>query len=382
MKKIKIVHIITRLDKGGSSKILLDIAKILNRDNFSIKIISGKTFNPQQDLSKFSNETGIEIFFVNSLQREINIFLDCLALLKLYFLIRKVRPDIVHTHTSKAGFLGRLAARLAGAPKIIYMPHGHVFYGYANPFLTWLFIILERFAACFTDVIITLTDIDREEFLRRKIGSKDKFVTIPNGINIKDYEMLNDAAVVKLRKDLDIPENFNIITTISRLEPIKGIEIFIKAIAKVNETFHNFRALIVGDGILRNRLMKLARELRLDEGIMFLGYRGDIKDIIYLSDVIVNSALNEGQGLVILEAMACSRPVIATKVGGVPEVIIDNQTGILVESGNYEQLATAIIKVLKDKDLATRLGVEAKKRLELEFSQEEMINRIRGLYKL
>ncbi len=380
MKEIKIIHIITRLDKGGSSKILLDMVRALKKDNFNIKIISGKTLNPQEDLSSFSRETRVEVIFEKCLRRDINIFLDFMALIKLYFLIKKNKPDIVHAHTSKAGFLGRIAAHLAGVPKIFYMPHGHIFYGYASRLLTNLFVILERFAACFTDVFITLTDIDKEEFLRRKIGLREKFVTIPNGVNIKDYEQVNESAVNELRENLQIPENFSVICTISRLEPVKGVEVFIKAIAKVNETFPNFKALIVGDGGEKHKLLKLTECLKLDEKIKFLGFRDDVREIIFLSDVIVNSALNEGQGLAILEAMACAKPVIATKVGGVPEVIIDGQTGILAESGNSEQIASAIIKILNDKELAARLAAEAKKRLIFKFSQEKMINSFRDIY--
>lgn len=380
MKKLKIIQIITRLDKGGSSRILLDIAKTLDKEKFCVKIISGLTRDAQEDLDKFSLETGVEIIFINSLRRDINIFLDIAALLKIKRILKKENPDIVHLHTSKAGFLGRIAAKLAAVQTVIYMPHGHIFYGYTNFVLTKIYIVLERFSARLCDAIITLSDVESRDFLTRKIGSKDKFFTIHNGIDLKDYQVIDTDRIRELKNEVDVKAPTPVVTVISRLEPVKGVEIFIRALAEVTRVIPNFTALIVGSGTLRESLQLKAKSLNLDEKIKFLGYRADIKEIISLSDIVVNPALNEGLGLVILEAQALGKVVIATEVGGVPEVIIDNQTGILVQAGDYKSLAAAIVRILQDKELAARLAIEAKKRIELEFSKEKMISRLVELY--
>ena len=380
MKKIKIIHIITRLDKGGSSRILLDIAKTLDKEKFCVKIISGLTLDAQEDLDRFSLETGVEIIFVSSLRRDINIFLDIAALFRIRLILKEEKPDIVHLHTSKAGFLGRIAAKFTGVPAVIYMPHGHIFYGYTNFVLTKIYIILERFAARLCDAIITLSDVEARDFLARNIAGKDKFLTIHNGIDLKNYQVIDTNRLEKLKNEVKLEPNTPVITVISRLEPVKGLEVFIQALAEVAKIIPKFTALIVGSGSLRKSLQMKAKALNLEGKVKFLGYRDDIKEIISLSDIIVNPALNEGFGLVILEAQALGKAVLATRVGGVPEVIIDNQTGILVPAGDSKSLAAGIIRILQDTGLAARLATEAKKRIELEFSKEKMISQLVELY--
>lgn len=380
MKKIKIIHIITRLDKGGSSRVLLDIARSFNRDNFSIKIISGLTMDAQEDLDKFSRETGVEIIFENSLRRDINIFLDIAALFKIKRILKKEKPDIVHLHTSKAGFIGRIAAKFAGVPVCFYMPHGHIFYGYTNFVLTKIYIMLERFGAGFCNAIITLSDVEARDFLARNIAEKDKFFTIHNGIDLKGYQAIDANKLKELRNEVKLGVSAPVITVISRLEPVKGLEIFLQALGEVVKTIPQFMALVVGSGRLREGLEEKAKALNLEGKIRFLGYRTDIKEIISISDIIVDPALNEGLGLVILEAQALGKPVLATRVGGIPEVIIDNQTGILVPAGDFKSLAGEMIRLLRDAELAARLAREAKKRIELEFSKDKMISRLVELY--
>jgi glycosyltransferase involved in cell wall biosynthesis len=380
MGKIKIVQIITRLDKGGSAKILLELSRNLNKSKFDLKIISGLTKNPQEDLDKFTKDTGIEIIFVKSLQRNISIFLDIISLYRLYLLLKKYKPDIVHAHTSKAGFLGRLAARLAGVRIIIYMPHGHIFYGYANCPVTYLFIILERFAAKFTTRVVTITNIEKQEFIKRRIGTEDKFVTIHNGLDLKNYQAIDVNGLLALKDNLQIQPGISVISVISRLEPVKGIDIFIRALVGVNKVFPSFLALIVGDGSLKEQLKTLSKDLNLDSKILFLGFLKNVRDIIYLSDLVVNPARNEGLGLAIIEAGALGKTVVATRVGGVPEVVEDNKTGILVESKNPESLALGIIRVLQNKEFAQGLGQKAKEKVSKEFSQDKMISEFEKLY--
>ncbi|MBU2540560.1 MAG: GT4 family glycosyltransferase PelF [Candidatus Omnitrophica bacterium] len=380
MKKIKIIHIITRLDRGGSSRIVLDITKSLNKDDFSQKIISGLTKDPEQDLNEFSKQSGVQIIFLDCLRRDINIFLDFFSLFKLYRLIKREKPDIIHTHTSKAGFLGRLAARMAKVEVIIYMPHGNIFYGYAGALLSRLFEILERFCANFTDIIVTLTDIGKKEFLSRGIGGQEKFVTIHNGIDFKEYEQINLRRVEQLKQEFKIAKDCAVVTTVSRLESVKGIEFFIKALKQLDKTGANFKALIVGEGSLKTKLVKFARVLDLEDKIIFLGFREDIKEIIALSDCVVNPALNEGFGLVILEAFALAKPVIATRVGGVREIVEDNNTGILVQPANPDELTEAIVEVLQNKEKTKALTSQAKTKLEKEFTKEKMLASFRDLY--
>lgn len=359
---------------------VLDMARASAGERYDIKIISGLTVNPHEDLGSFSKKTGIEILFVRPLRRDINAFLDTWALLRLWQLIKKEKPDIVHTHTSKAGFLGRLAARLAGVPKIIYMPHGNIFYGYAPMPFTKLFIILERFAAGFSDRIVTLTDIERNEFLQRGIGTKSKFVTIHNGIDIKACQVIDQKYLLALRGELNIPGDCALITNISRLEPVKGLETFIQALSEVNKTVKDFKALVIGDGSLRYKLKDLTKKLALEDKVLFLGFRDDIKEIIYLSDIVVDSALNEGLGLVLLEAGILGKPVVATKVGGIPEAVRDGKTGILVGAKDARALSEAMVRILRDSKLREAMSEQAKEWIAANFSFELMLGKFNALY--
>lgn len=379
MNKIKILHIITRLDRGGSSRIVLTLVKSLPKESYQLTIVTGLTRFPEENLEDYSYITGVKILYLNQLRRSINVVLDLISFFRLFLIIKRERPVIVHTHTSKAGILGRWAAKLAGVPIIIHMPHGHIFYGYFGRLKTMFFIFLERITASITDKIITLTEQGKSEHIKFNIAKDDKFITIHNGIEVEKY--LNAKIdFLNKKRQLGIQESKPVITMIARLEPVKGHIYFLEAIKGVIKQFPEAKALIVGDGSLRKKLEDLAKKLNIFNRVIFLGERQDTLELISISDLIVLSSLNEGLGLVLLEAGILGKPVVATKVGGICEVVLDSRTGILIPPEDSQALADAILKLSKDKQLYNRMSIEAKEWVARNFSQQQMINKFNLFY--
>jgi glycosyltransferase involved in cell wall biosynthesis len=377
-KKIKVLHIITRLDKGGSADNTLISVLGLNKEVFKVDLISGRTNFPSPKLTQLKEQNLIQYKEIGQLVRAIHPFKDISALSKLYKNIKKGRYDIVHTHSSKAGLLGRLAARRAGVKHIIHTPHGHIFYGYYGRCLSFMFIILERWAARYTEKIITLTNAGIEEHVRYKIAPADKFITIHSGLelgSLQPSDTKNDVA-----KEFNIDKSDKLVGTVARLVPIKGHEFLVKAAPLVLQYYPDTTFLLIGDGPLRKKLENLAQQLNVSNKIIFCGMREDVPRLLNAIDIFVLPSLNEGMGRVLIEAMALAKPIVATRVGGVPDVIEDGSSGLLVPSANPDSLADAICTIMKNPSLAARLASHAVIRSQ-KFSHTDMIRQLENLYK-
>lgn len=379
MSKIKVLQIITRLDKGGSAQVVLSIVTKLNKARFDLTLISGQIKEQDQEILNLLANENIAYICVPELKREINIINDVKALFKIYSFIKKQGFDIVHTNTSKAGILGRWAARLAGVKIIVHTPHGHIFYGYFGWFKTQLFICLEKRTALITDRIITLTEIGKQEHIKYRIATPDKFIPIYNGIEIEKFRRLNIDRV-KARQNFNIPQDVAVIGTVTRLDPVKGNKYLIASFPEVIKVFPTLKAIIAGDGSEREALQSEVKKLGISENVIFLGECKDISQILCLFDIFVLSSLMEGLGICLLEAQAQGLPVIATKVGGISEVVKDGVTGILVPPRDSNGLAQAIIKLLKDKTLREDMAERAKDWINERFSVEVMVKKVSDLY--
>jgi glycosyltransferase involved in cell wall biosynthesis len=378
MPRLKVLHIITRLDKGGSATGTLWAVARLDKSRYDTFLISGRTHDPDGEVAGFLKKYGIAYCFIDELQRELSLGWDIKAFFKLYFFIRKGKFDLVHTHSSKAGILGRWAAWLNGIRYIVHTPHGHIFYGYFGRGKTLFFIWIERLTALVTDKIITLTDLGIEEHMSFAIAPRRKFVTIPSGIDMDFFQQACDVSNKK--KELQIPPNLKIIGTVARLDPIKGMAYLIDAMHEVLQCFPQTVALLVGDGSERDALMDKARTMGIADKVIFLGFRKDVVQLLSIMDIFVLPSLNEGMGRVILEAMACRKPVIATRVGGVPELINDGGNGILVPPQNAKLLAEAIMGLLCDPQKAERIAINGYRSAGDKYSLSTMVQQIDELY--
>jgi len=403
----KIVHIITRLDKGGSTEDVLLTTTHFAQKGYQCSLIYGKTINPPVELVKKTKTAGVKFIGIESLVRSISPFRDLLAFLCLLRLLRLLRPDIVHTHSSKAGILGRLATYLYSKlqiadcklkPKIVHTPHGHVFYGYYGRMITTMFITIERITAIITNKLIALTEGEKNESLAYGVGRSEQWEVIHSGVNFSD---IRDQAS-GIRKEFDIPEEAIVIGSVGRLDPVKGYKYFVEAIPLITQspiTNHQaLKFLIVGDGEERKNLQSVivrrqsqalddgVCNLKLEDRVIFTGWRNDVEEMISLMDIYVQPSINEGMGKTLIQAQALGKPIVATNVQGIPSVVKDGVTGILVPPKNSQALAEAILELAESEERRRKMGKEGKKWVTetvdgyARFSTERMLHLIEKLY--
>jgi len=375
----RVLHIITRLDVGGSAENTVLSATRLPAAEFACSLISGLTEDPAPGMAQAIQVARIPWFELPCLRREVHLGLDAQALLQLTARIRRLRPGIVHTHSSKAGFLGRVAARLAGVQHMVHTPHGHVFDGYFSPRRTRAFIALERWAARFTERIVTLTDAEAAQHLAVGIGRPEQFVTIPSGVELGDVGAAAGEGR-RVRAELGLPPAAPLIGTISRLVPIKGLQHLIAAMPEILRRCPEAHLLVAGDGEQRAALEAMTRESGLEARVRFLGYRRDVAAIAAALDVFVLPSINEGQGRVLVQAMALGKPIVASRVGGVPELLADGDAGWLVPPADPTSLAHAIGTLLQDPRHVAKLGDAARARAP-RYSTETMLASLARLYR-
>jgi glycosyltransferase involved in cell wall biosynthesis len=387
-KKNKIIHIITRLDKGGSAENTLLTVLGIDKKEYEVILVKGPTYESQMSKEeeasvvaslKEAQLKGVQIVTNRYLLRRINPFYDVMALFSLYRLLAKERPTIVHTHTSKAGLLARLAAKGAGVPIIVHTPHGHVFFGYFGAFKTKIFILLERLASHITDKIVALTQREKEDYLLFKITDEEKLAIINSGIDLEKFKQPPFPLKRNFKKELGIPENALIVGTVGRLVPVKGPEFLIEAARRIIPKYPNVFFVFMGDGYLRRDLERKTSEMGIRENVIFLGWRNDAPKIISLFDIFVLPSLNEGMGRVLVEAMALGKPIVASNIGGIPDLVIHGKNGFLAPPKNSEELARYIRILLEDRERREKMGLAGKESVS-NFSKEKMVEKIAELY--
>jgi len=381
-----VFHIITQFDRGGSARNTFLTVFGHDRRRFRAVLVHGRrkieadeeAAQIDADLKEL-REAGVSVFDVPTLVREINPVSDARATFALWRLLRSERPAIVHTHTSKAGVVGRLAAWMARVPVVIHTPHGHIFYGYYGPFLSTLVCFAEWLLARLTDRIVTLTDRGAQEHVQYKIAGAEKFATIHSGIDLAHFRSVRVDPAVK-RKELGLPPDGPIVGTVGRLVPIKGLEWLLKAAPRILAEFPEACFVIIGDGPMLGELRELTSQLGIGLQVVFGGAREDVPECLAAFDLFVLPSLNEGMGRVLLEAMAVGCPVVATRVGGIPDIVADGTTGLLVPPRNDRALAEAILTLLRDRARRVTYGEAARRHVDGRFDVETMVRNIERLY--
>jgi len=373
--KIKILHIITNLPIGGAQDNTLLTVERLDKQLWDVTLLCGPG---GAWMERAKNNQEIKLIVLDQLVRPIKLLSDIVAVYKIYKLLKVEKYDIVHTHSSKPGFLGRLAARLAGNSIVIHTIHGFPFNDFMNPVARWFFIFIERWMSRWTDKLITVSRLNLEKALALKLADPDKFINIYSGINFAKFN--TGPASMDLRKHLDIPEHVHTIGMVGRLSRQKAPELFIEAIPTVLEKFSNCRFILVGDGELRSRIELLSAKLGIKSQVIMTGFQEDIKQYLSLLDVFVLSSLWEGLGRSLTEAMYMRCPIVATAVEGVPELVEDGITGKLVKPGSPQDLAEAIIYQLEHPQQAAKMGEAGRRRVEDIFDIDKMIADIDLLY--
>jgi glycosyltransferase involved in cell wall biosynthesis len=380
MGKIKVAQVITRLDWGGSPDIVRILSCGLDKEAFKVTLVTGATQYPSLKTSQFLDAFKEHVVVIPELRRDINLFSDAAAFFKLYNFFSDNRFDIVHTHTAKAGCLARLAASLAGVPVIIHTAHGHNFYGYFSPWFSKLIVVIERWLARRSTRLIALTELEKADYIKYNVAGHGKISVISQGLELERYLSLTHAQLA-MRQSFGIKPGELLVAMIGRLEPVKGCEYFIRAAGIVAQALPQAKFIIVGEGSLRTWLQEQAGSLGLQERCIFTGWREDIPEIMSCVDVLVLPSLNEAVGIVLLEAQASGIPVVASKVGGVEEVIRDKQTGLLVGPADEHALAQAIQYLLSREDERRAMGEAGRKWVQDKFNAARMIETTAQLYR-
>jgi len=383
MRQVKVLHIITRLDRGGSTENTLITVMNLDRSKYTPSLLYGLTLSPDVKYFEKAKESASEFSCIPDLVRDISPLHDLKAFYKIYSFIKKGGYQILHTHSSKAGILGRWAGWLAGVPVIIHTPHGHVFYGYYGPFVSKLFIWAEKISALITDRIITLTERGKREHISFGVAKADKFIPIHSGVDIGLIQKVDTdkstQCQTSLRDNLSIPAGAIVAASMGRLSRVKGYEYFIKAGIILSKKYDDIYFAIAGEGELRENLEQIIKNAGVSERFKFAGWREDIGNFLNGADIFVLSSLNEGMGKAIVEAMAAGLPVVGTDVGGISEIVVEGETGFIVPPGNAEAIADRIERLYLDKNLRSSIGERGRERA-VQYDTHSMVRKVETLY--
>lgn len=325
-------------------------------------------------------DAGIPVRTLSGLRREISPVEDILTFWRLFWIIRAGGYQIVHTHISKSGVLGRLAARAAGVPGIVHTYHGDVFQSYFSPGRSRLLLAFEQMAGAVSDRLIEVSAATMSRHLAYGIASSERFVLIPNGIDLSAWGRPRQEASA-LRARLGIPAEVPVIGTVAMLVPIKRLDVLLAAAERVATRRPDALFVIAGDGALRRTLEAQAAASGLSSRVRFLGLREDLPSLMSAFDILALSSDAEGCPTAPMEAMAAGRPVVATDVGGVSEVVDHGQTGLLVPRRDPDRLAEAILSLLDSPNRRAAMGTRGRQVVRERYSASAMVDRVDRLYR-
>ncbi len=365
---MKVCHVITRLVVGGAQENTIATCIGLRRLGHDCDLVIGPQTGPEGSLGEQARAADVPLIVVDELRREPNPWRDVQACRSLRRLFERNRYDIVHTHSGKAGFLGRLAAWWARVPVVVHTIHGPSFYRYQNPVGNWIFRWAEQMAAEWTTQFVSVADAMTEQY--QAVGITGKYVTIRSGMNIEAF----------LRER---PRQNFVVGKVARLFRLKGHEYLFEAAPRIVAAVPNVKFLLIGDGMYRERYERWAGRLGLRDRFEFAGLVRPDEMPHYMArmDVLVHLSLREGLPRALPQAMACGKPVVAFDVDGAGEVCRNGETGFLIRAEDSTALADAVIRLLQDNTLATRLGNQGRELARREFSEELMVHKIDELYR-
>lgn len=378
---VRIVRVIARLNIGGPAIHVALLSAKLPRDRFETTLVTGTPGEHEGDMSDYAYSLGVRPIVMPGLGREISPLSDLLVTLRLWRMFRRTRPDIVHTHTAKAGVTGRLAARLAGVPIVVHTFHGHVLKGYFGRLTTRLFLATERFLGRRSDAIVTVSPAQREEIVSFGIAPPERVRVVRLGFDLSPFR---DPERGRFRRFLRLADDVPLVGIVARLAGVKNHTLFLDAAARLVREIPGVHFAVVGDGELRKAIEERAARLGLARRVAFTGWYEPMSDVYSDLDVCVISSVNEGTPVTLIEAMAAGTPVVATAVGGVPDVVEDGATGRLVPSGDPAGLAGAIAGALAregpEADATAKMSALARERVRATYTADRLVADTAALY--
>lgn len=379
----RILRVIARLNMGGPALHVSYLTKGLETRGYHTTLVAGKLARGEDSMSYVADELGVEVVPLVAMHRDVSPVYDPVAVTRLVGEIRRVRPHILHTHTAKAGAVGRAAALLAGdarPPVIVHTYHGHVLRGYFDPVRTQFFRETERALARHTNRLIAVGPQVRDDLVELGVAPAEKFSVIRLGIDLESRVLTADRRA-EFRHLFGIPEDRFVVGWIGRMTAIKRVPDILAAFKALRDRGVEATLCLVGDGPDRDAVEQLASDLGIVRDILFVGYQRDVAPYYAFFDAFLLPSANEGTPVVAIEALASERPVVATRVGGVPDVVDDGEDGFLVEVGDIPALADRLEQLARDPELRARMGKAGRERVVPRYRVERLVDDVDTLYR-
>ena len=388
----KILRIHNRMIIGGPSHNVTLLSAYLSPE-FETKLLVGKKDPTEKDATYIAEQLGLVPIEITEMRRSILPFNDILAYFKVKKIIKNYKPDIVHTHASKSGAIGRLAAKSCKVPLVVHTFHGHVFHSYFNHFMSNLIVHFERFLAKKTDAIIAISDSQRDELVNvYKIAPANKVFTIPLGFNLDKFSTDQTTKQIIFRNKHGLDGTEFTIGIIGRIVPIKNHDMFLEVAAIVKQkTKKNVRFLIIGDGELRPQIEKKSVELGLTYSyfitnpkaktdVMVTSWETEIDQVLAGLNMVLLTSNNEGTPVSLIEAQSARIPVVSTNVGGVEDVVIHGETGFITNVGDVQTFANYVLQLIEDENLCKKMGNAGYDNVIKRYSKQRLVGDMRNLY--
>ena len=401
-KPIRILRIIARLNVGGPAIQAVSLSSELPANLYQTKLVCGKVSPSEGDMDYFAKEKGVKPLIIPRLGRELSITDDMKSFFALREAIKRFRPHIIHTHTAKAGTVGRLAAlsinmahRSDNKIRLVHTFHGHTFHSYFNPLKTLLFIHIERFLAGFTDRIIAISPLQRNDICYRyRIANNERVHVLPLGFDLSSFSNCDKQPDNLSERHFSLRSPGTVLVgIIGRLAAVKNHRMFIDAVKHLQDRgrVDPFRFVVVGDGELRDELMNYSKVLGVQNAVVFTGWQRDMPLVYKALDILVLTSKNEGTPVTLIEAMAAKKPVVATDVGGIRDLMGNNrdvraggfvlaENGVLVPTENSEALANALLFLRENPEISAQMARRAQGFVHSQYSMERLLTDITLLY--
>jgi glycosyltransferase involved in cell wall biosynthesis len=378
---VRILRVIARMNVGGPAYHVSLLSGRMPPERYRTLLVAGNVGRGEASFAQLAQRYGADLRMLDSLGPELAPRRDLLALRALVRLIRDFRPQIVHTHTAKAGTIGRLAARIALGRDVIVIHtyHGHVLSGYFGPVKNAVFRSIERVLGLLTDRLVAVSEATADDLVRLRIAPRSKFEVIRLGLDLERFLSTEAGSGSSFRDTLGAGPQDCLALLVGRLVPIKRVDVALRAVAEARSRGASVKLAIVGDGELRPELAALAHDLGLDGAVSFLGFRDDLDLLVEGADVALLTSDNEGTPVALIEASAGGRPSIATAVGGVGDVVTP-ATGRLTQAGQPSRIADELTQLAADPDLRARLGAAAREHVRSSYSAQRLIGDVDRLY--
>jgi glycosyltransferase involved in cell wall biosynthesis len=377
--EIRVLRLFSRLNIGGPSLHVILLAEGLRARGYRTRLVVGRESSREGAMVDLAREKGVDLVHVAHLGRRVRPLSDFRALLAIMAQIRGFRPTIVHTHTAKAGLLGRLAARFLRVPVVVHTYHGHVLTGYFRGIEAAGYRIAERVLAHWSDCLVAVSEAVKRDLLGLGVGDTHKIQVVPLGLELTGFT--GELPRGQLRSLGGVPEDVPFIGIVGRLVPIKDVPTFLAAAVRVLEVMPNARFAVVGDGEERPLLEKQCEAMGLASAVRFCGWQMNMRAVLGDLDVVVNCSRNEGTPVALIEALAAAKPVVATRVGGTPDVLVEGEFGRLVPPAQPEALAQAIIETLGGMETARQRASNGRAFVLARHSISRLLEDVDGLYR-